>query len=132
MHFEFTFTKASALELLAQWGESGKMSFNQLIYLDFIYPISYSILLSSLIVRTYSIKKTYSQLQNTLVYLPFLICLFDWIENIMEVLIINNPHAYTNLFYFTHSSFATTKWLGLLFILILLSKRFIMKLDFIK
>jgi len=63
INLEFSFTKESVLEIVSIWGSRGVNSFNQLIFLDFIYPVCYSLLFSSLIVKSYVEVKLFLKLR---------------------------------------------------------------------
>lgn len=126
INLQLSFDKNRAMELIASWGEHGRVAFNQLIIIDYIYPISYVCLLISLLALQMP-QQQLSKLQINLLRLPILAGLLDWLENSMEIIFINFPHSFSEQLFFTHSLVASAKWLIILFTLINIIKLFITK-----
>lgn len=108
---QLSFNKEVGVEIINSWGQSGIENFKQLIFTDYIYALGYSIFFAS-ILSTLILKKGKENLLTfrMIIYLPFLAGLFDWIENSIELLFINNPIEFSNTLFFIHSIIASLKW----------------------
>ena len=126
LDLQFSFYKENALNILGLWGEEGIRAFNRFIFIDYLYPISYSIFLSSLLSR--SILKLEKPEKNDFyfVLLPFGAGLFDFIENTMEISFVNNPISFSSELFFLHSIIAVIKWCGILTTVALIIKNYIL------
>ena len=111
---QLAFDKEIGVEIINSWSKSGIENFNKFIFTDYIYALGYSIFFAS-ILSVLILKKL---IQNSskvklIIYLPFIAGLFDWTENTLELLFINNPIEFSNTLFFIHSIIATLKWLAL-------------------
>ena len=116
---QLSFEKSTGIEIIQSWGTMGIINFNQLIFADYIYAISYSLFFASLL-SFFIIKKGKDKSINYIlsIYLAFLAGFFDCVENTMELFFINNYETYSSLLFFIHSIVATIKW-GILPIIII-------------
>lgn len=93
--------------------------FPQLFLLDILYPAFLAILLSSIIKRLYVLTSTKQQLLlSKITLLPFIAMVCDYIENIMILLMITDPHQLStglvktaSLFTQMKGSFTMLSWL---------------------
>ena len=120
---QLAFDKEVGIEIINSWTQSGIKNFNQFIITDYIYALGYSIFFSS-ILSVLILKKSIQNLSKIklIIYLPFIAGLFDWIENTLELLFINNPIEFSNTLFFIHSIIASSKWIALPIILIFIIK----------
>lgn len=80
--------------------------FPQLMLLDFLYPILLALFLSSIIFR---LNKSKSKFGKTLIYIPFLAMVFDYLENICIALIISKSIEISEWVVFVSSSCTVLK-----------------------
>lgn len=120
---QLAFDKEVGIEIINSWTQSGVENFNQFIFTDYIYALSYS-LFFALILSVLILKKSKQNLlkYKLIVYLPFIAGLFDWIENTLELLFINNPIEFSNTLFFIHSIIASLKWMTLPIVLTFIIK----------
>ena len=123
LSLQLAFDKEIGVEIINSWSKSGIENFNKFIFTDYIYALGYSIFFAS-ILSVLILKKS---IQNSskvklIIYLPFIAGLFDWTENTLELLFINNPIEFSNTLFFIHSIIATLKWVALPIILICIIK----------
>jgi hypothetical protein len=114
LSLQLAFNKEVAIEIINSWSKSGIENFNKFIFTDYIYALSYSIFFSS-ILSVLILKKSIQNIlkYKLIIYLPFIAGLFDWIENTLELLFINNPIEFSNTLFFIHSIIASLKWISL-------------------
>jgi hypothetical protein len=126
LSLQLVFDKEVGIEIINNWTQSGIENFNKLIFTDYIYALGYSIFFAS-ILSVLILKKSKQNIlkYKLIVYLPFIAGLFDWIENTLELLFINNPIEFSNTLFFIHSIIASSKWIALPIIV-----TFIIKLSF--
>lgn len=120
---QLAFDKEVGIKIINSWTQLGIENFNQFIFTDYIYALSYSLLFAS-IISVLILKKTKQNLfkYKLIVYLPFIAGLFDWIENTLELLFINNPIEFSNTLFFIHSIIASLKWMVLPIVLTFIIK----------
>jgi len=111
---QLSFNKEVGIEIINSWTQSGIENFNKFIFTDYIYALGYSIFFAS-ILSVLILKKSKQNIlkYKLIVYLPFIAGLFDWIENTIELLFINNPIEFSNILFFIHSIIASLKWIAL-------------------
>jgi len=107
---QLAFDKALGIEIIQSWGERGAESFRFLILADYLYAICYSIFFASLLSR---LIIQHSKVNQSLLFIPFIAGLFDWIENTMEILFMSNPMEFSETLFFIHSIVASLKWVTL-------------------
>ena len=75
------------------YGPEGRRIYLQLQWVDWVYPLVYSLFLASLLFAVY--KKT--RLRYT-VYVPFAAALFDYVENVLlRISILSFPHMHKGI-----------------------------------
>lgn len=111
---QLSFDKEVGIEIINSWTQSGIKNFNQFIFTDYIYALCYSIFFAS-ILAVLILKKSKQNIlkYKLIVYLPLIAGLFDWIENTLELLFINNSIEFSNILFFLHSIIASFKWIAL-------------------
>ncbi len=87
------YTYAQLYEMFRHYGPEGRRMYLQLQWVDWIYPLVYSLILASLLFVVY--KKTRLRY---MVYVPFMAALFDYVENILlRVSILSFPHMHKGI-----------------------------------
>ena len=90
LDFEFGFTAAEALDMLTALGGQGRSFYlTHIIPIDFLFPLSYMLCYMGWIalLLKYIAPKGY---MKSLLLVPSLAMLFDWIENIAVIFILKN------------------------------------------
>lgn len=123
IELQLAFEKSKGLEIISRWGSDGIIAFNQLIFVDYLYPVAYSIFFASLYAYQAVQKKSISPIDEKIIYLPFIAGFLDWIENTMELFFVNSPQTFSNELFFTHSIIALIKWVLVIGILLLTLKQ---------
>jgi len=111
---QLAFDKEIGIEIINNWTQLGIENFNQFIFTDYIYALSYAIFFAS-ILSVLILKKSKQNIvkYKLIIYLPFIAGLFDWIENTLELLFIKNPIEFSKTLFFIHSIIASLKWIAL-------------------
>lgn len=108
---QLSFQKEAGIEIINNWGETGVSNFKKWIFTDYLYALSYSLFLSSLLSWLIIKKGRENLLSYTwVVYLVFIAGLLDCIENTIEIFFLNNPTGCSSLLFFLHSIIASLKW----------------------
>ena len=111
---QLTFHKSAAIEIINGWGPSGIEHFNQWIFTDYIYAMSYSVFFASLLSMLITKKGVSDNSRYTwIVYLALVTGLLDWTENSMELCFLRSPSTYHDTLFALHSFVAGVKWLTL-------------------
>lgn len=127
LKLQLAFDKQTGIAIINSWGTSGIARFNQWIFTDYLYAVSYAVFFASVL----SILIVKKGKEEYLVYrfggyLAFVAGLLDWIENTMELFFVNNSSGFPSVLFFIHSIFATVKWAALpiavAYIVVLLAK----------
>jgi len=105
LKLQISFYKDAGIDIVNVWNDNGIKSFFNLIWIDYIYALNYSIFFYFLLIKLH-VKSWY-------VYTPFIAGLFDWIENTIEILFLRNIEEFSNSLFFLHSVIASIKWLFL-------------------
>lgn len=127
LKLQLAYDKKAGMEIIDSWGVSGIARFNQLIFTDYIYAVSYAVFFASLL-SILIMKKGKEEflVYRFSVYLAFVAGLLDWIENTMELFFVNNSSGFPSILFFIHSIVATVKWAALpiavAYIVVLLAK----------
>jgi len=104
---QLSFDKEIGKEIVSSWNIE---AFNRWIIMDYLYALSYMIFFVSFLLWLEKIKN----LPSTIVpYIAIGAGVFDWIEDSLELLFLNNIEAFSSTLFFIHSIFATLKWLAL-------------------
>lgn len=117
LKLQIAFDKEVAIDIVESWGVHGVEQFQKLIFTDYLYALSYSIFLASLISYLTRYKNIKNEIYKFVIYLVFLAGLIDWIENTMELFFLDNMIEYSSNMFFMHSILASIKWLALPIIL---------------
>ncbi len=75
---KFSYKKADVISYFTTYGKSGILTYNKIQIIDTIYPIIYSLSLSSILYRLFSKTKTVS-----IILIPIIAAYFDYLENIL-------------------------------------------------
>ena len=111
---QLAFQKSEGLKFLEAWGDTGKKHFLDTLWIDFVFPAGYSLLLASLLARSiYSLHLP--EWMRIIVILPFAAALLDFIENILEFMFVSKPDSFSEYMFFMHSIIASLKWTLALF-----------------
>ena len=111
LDYEFVWTDSRAETILSVWGAEGITKQSSAIYWDFLYIVGYTSLALSLIVLV--LRKTEGKIQKLGVYFtltPFLTGLFDIIENINLLIMMNTPTSVSMINAFIASLSAMIKF----------------------
>jgi len=111
IELQLSFDKSAGIAIVNTWGENGINYFNKWIFSDYIYAFSYALFFASLLSFAMSKKGILVEegYKNTL-FLPIFAGLFDWLEDSMELMFINNQITYSDQLFFIHSIVASTKF----------------------
>lgn len=107
---QFAFSKAKVIKLIEKWGTIGTKFVLYSMFIDFMYPLAYSALISSVIANVME-RQNVKPRDYKAVFAPFIAALLDYIENIMEIIIINSLEDVSESFVFLASIISTLKWL---------------------
>ena len=108
---QLSFQKEAGIAIINSWGKTGISNFKTWIFTDYLYALSYSLFLGSLISRLIIKKGKENDFSYTwVVYLVFTAGLLDCIENTIEIFFLNNPIDCSDLLFFLHSIIASIKW----------------------
>ncbi len=132
LDFEFAFNEATAIIILAAWGPALRLLVLQGTYLDFLYIISYGLLIMSLnLLLARKLKERWQTVGVLCALAPIIAGLFDVIENVNLIIMLNNPTNFSSIAPLLASICATLKFgfllLGIGFSLIAILKLFIDK-----
>ncbi len=122
LQLAFDLTKGQGI--ITKWGELGIANFNKWIWVDFVYPVSYSLTLFL------ALCITVPQKIMRIRYWPWIAGGLDWGENIIEIICVN--YSCSAQLFFIHSLLASLKWIivtGLVGYLILSFRHKIMLSD---
>lgn len=109
-YLQMSFTKPAFEAILAAWGPDGIRLFIKTMWLDYIYPLSYSLLIASFIAF---LQRKGEEIRNAWLLIPFIAGFFDMVENSIHLYILLN-HAFSKSLIMTASTVALAKWLLLL------------------
>ncbi len=113
LRLQLSFDKEAGIEIINSWGVSGVEYFKQWMIADYVYALTYSVFLASLVsFLAFKKGKEQSSFYKKVVYFSFFAGLLDWVENTMELLFIKDPSSFSSVLFFLHSVFAVVKWLA--------------------
>ena len=115
---QFAFFKPLGQEIVSQWNIE---AFNQWIFTDYLFALSYASLLASVLLY---LEKTKHLGASIYPYVALSAGLFDWIENSIEWYFINDMEGCSSILFFLHSVFASLKWVAIFVVLGVIVKRF--------
>jgi len=111
IELQLAFTTSRALKVIAIWGPEGIESFLNNIWLDFIFPLGYGLFLSGLIAFLASLKNATITPVNLLLFrLPLLAIPFDYIENVLHIIMLSTGLIPNPVLLFLASIVALIKW----------------------
>ena len=111
LDFEFAWTKERILTIFSQWGDPGMAFHAEGVYWDFLYILGYGAFIAGLILIIS--RKLSGKIQLIGLYLtfsPFLAGLFDCIENILLLTMLNNPSGFSTVIPLIAGIMATIKF----------------------
>lgn len=119
LKLQLAFDKQSGIAILDSWGPSGAARFNQWIFTDYLYAVSYAVFFASLL-SILVVKKGKQNINGYrfAVYLGLIAGLLDWTENTLEIIFVNHAAAFPQALFFLHSMLAAAKWMALPIVLI--------------
>jgi len=125
VYLQFAFIREYFEGVLLSWGKSGVDFYLNTIWIDFIYPLFYALLLSS--ARIYFVQKIKKNEiagagEIFFMILPFIAAVFDYAENILHIVILSQRN-YSDLLIMSASIAALFKW----FILVVCLLAFLIK-----
>lgn len=111
IQLQLAFSKAEGIDIISAWGGAGVSLFSQWLFVDYIYAAAYSVFFASLLSMLIIKKGKANSFKYTwVVGLAFIAGGFDWIENTIALLFINNPTEFSGTLFFIHSIVASLKW----------------------
>nr|QEE17558.1 hypothetical protein DSAG12_03395 [Candidatus Prometheoarchaeum syntrophicum] len=111
LDFEFAWTASRISEIFAAWGSDGMILHANGIYWDFLYILSYGALLAGLILLVSRKLTGKTQLIGLyMTFTPFLAGVFDCIENILLLTMLNNPSVFSPVIPLIAGIMATIKF----------------------
>ena len=113
---QLAFTPEKFLLVLDAWGEQGVGVFTNTMWLDFIFPLAYAFLFSGLLARLLGEKAAGKT--PVFVFLPFAAAFFDYLENILHLVIVGSQPYRLGLV-LPASLAALIKWVLLLLVVLL-------------
>jgi hypothetical protein len=126
-YLQLSFSKQSFLRVISLWGDYGVSLFLKTVWLDFIYPLTYSMLIAGgLAITEYKLTesgKVFSMIGSKIYLLPFAAAFFDFIENTLHIYIIINKF-YNEYIILCASIISSIKWFIIIFSLIIFLKRY--------
>lgn len=113
LYLQLSFTKENFISVLNNWGPEGIAYFLDTIWLDFLYPPMYALLLSSGAANTVKklneLSKTDEEISGLKLSIPFIAAGFDYTENLAEIYILKN-NLFTDFNIAAASSISAIKW----------------------
>ncbi len=76
------YTPDQAYKMIDQYGSAGRAFYNYIQLADLFFPIVYSLLLTSILFRFFSAVEIVKSQIYSMIYLPLLAGLCDWLENL--------------------------------------------------
>ncbi len=122
VYLQLSFTSFNFRGVLLSWGPDGIELFLSTIWLDFIFPVAYSLLLSStatllLRQRTISENPSLAGFMYAACFAPFVAAAFDYIENLLHIIIISN-RLFSDMIIAVASAMAAVKFILLITVLV--------------
>jgi hypothetical protein len=126
-YLQLSFSKESFLRVISLWGEFGVDLFLKTIWIDYIYPVTYSLLIAGgLAITEFKLAengKIFSRASQRLYLLPFPAAVFDMIENSLHVYILVN-RFYNEYIILAASIISSIKWFLIIVSLLIFLKRY--------
>ena len=117
LRLQLAFAKIDGMRIVQAWGETGVRNFRKLIVFDYLYAVSYVLLLVTAI--GYFAERCEGKLGRLPIIftcLAVLAGLFDMLENTLEIFFLNDLAGFPSALFFGHSIVAVLKWMMVLFV----------------
>ncbi len=115
LDFEFAFNQTTATTILTAWGATWIPSILLGTYIDFLYIVSYSLLImGAAIILVRKLEDSLQTIGMIIAISGFIAGIFDMIENINLITMLNNPGSFPSFAPMLASICATIKF-GLIF-----------------
>jgi len=116
---QLAFDKELGLEIISSWGAEGIDAYNRWYFVDYLYAVSYSVFLASLLsFLIFRKNKENSSAAKTIPLIALAAGACDWLENTLEFIFIQNPATFSSHLFFFHSIVAVVKWIAVLIVVI--------------
>ncbi len=126
-YLQLSFTKENFLRIISLWGDYGVELFLTTIWIDYIYPVTYSLLIAGgMAISEFKLEengKIFSRFGQKLFILPFFAAVSDMIENSLHVYILVN-RFYNEYIILAASIAASVKWFLIIISLMIFLKRY--------
>lgn len=108
---QLAFTPENFLAVVEGWGAAGVAQFQQTIWLDYLFPVAYAVLLASLLARlTAWPDRPPDRARLILFALPFVAALCDYLENALHLILLSDPPVFPAGTVLLASVVAAIKW----------------------
>lgn len=108
---QLAFTPENFLAVVEGWGAAGVAQFQQTIWLDYLFPVAYAVLLASLLARlTFRPDRPPDRVRLALFTLPFVAALCDYLENALHLILLADPPVFPAGTVLLASVVAAIKW----------------------
>jgi len=112
---QLAFDKELGIEIINGWGAKGIETYNRWYFVDYLYAVSYSVFLASLLsFLIYRKNIENSSVLKTIPLIALAAGACDWLENTLEFIFIQNPAIFSSHLFFFHSIVAVVKWIAVL------------------
>lgn len=96
-------------EVLDIWGPENALRYQHSMWADFLFPISYAVLFTGLLVRIGD-RQQPTQFEQTVWFAPTLAAIMDFIENILQLVLLTKGEPYTPQLVMLACNAAMVKW----------------------
>ena len=111
IRLQLAFTKENVINLVNRWGSIGRNAVLHALYLDFIYPLIYVGLLCSSLAFFGPTWEKLDRVARIIFSLPVIAAGLDYIENLIQLIILHDPYKVPSMFILIMSTVASMKWL---------------------
>jgi hypothetical protein len=108
---QLSFSPARFAEILTIWGPENALRYQSSMWADFIFPASYAVFLSSMLVWLSRTRAKHTWLEKLLWFAPFVAGLMDYVENVLHLILLSNGAPYGAGLVLLSSGAALVKWL---------------------
>lgn len=122
LDLHFSYTPTYAYQLLGEYGAEGRAFYAFFtMTADLVYPIIYTLLLCALVGHAWKIFIEDNFRLSRFIFVPFLVLLFDYAENICVFILLKNYPTQMDSLASLSSIFTSAKWIcvGLCIVIIL-------------
>lgn len=96
-------------EVLNIWGPENTLHYQNSMWADFLFPISYAVLFTGLLVRV-GRRREQTQFEQTVWFAPTLAALMDYAENILHIVLLTKGSPYSPQLVQFASTVSMIKW----------------------